>query len=72
MRMVIDLDEKYKNLYYEMAKATQAVIVAEEPDLSTKVQQHILNGIRKGQEQVKNGQTKSYDEVKQMLAKRWP
>ncbi len=72
MRMVIDLDEKYKTLYYEMVKATQAVIVEEEPELSAEVREHIISGIKKGREQVKNGQTKSYDEVKQLLAKRWP
>lgn len=72
MRMVIDLDEKYKTLYYEVAKATQSIIVEEEPELSAEVREHIISGIKKGRDQVKNGQTKSYDEVKQMLAKRWP
>ena len=73
MRLVIDLDEKYKNLYYEMAKATEAVIVEEEDtDVAAELPEHIIAGIRKGQEQARNGQTKSYEEVKQMLAKRWP
>ncbi|MFI5137776.1 MAG: hypothetical protein ACHQIM_08100 [Sphingobacteriales bacterium] len=73
MRLVIDLDEKYKNLYYEMAKATQASIIEEEDDFMTEqLPEHVIAGIRKGQEQAKNGQTKSYEEVKQILAKRWP
>ncbi|HEY8781655.1 MAG TPA: hypothetical protein VIM16_08585 [Mucilaginibacter sp.] len=34
--------------------------------------EHVKAGIEKGIEQVKNGQTKSYDEVKKILASRWP
>jgi hypothetical protein len=33
---------------------------------------HILAGIRKGQQQVANGEVKSYEEVEKILAKRWP
>jgi predicted transcriptional regulator len=72
MRLVIELDEKYKNLYYEVAKATQATIVEEDADFLTELPEHVIAGIKKGQEQAKNGQTKTYEEVKQILAKRWP
>ena len=72
MRLIIDLDEKYKNLYYEMAKATEATIVEEDADFVAELPEHVIAGIRKGQEQARNGQTKTYDEVKEMLAKRWP
>jgi uncharacterized membrane protein len=34
--------------------------------------EHVIAGIKKSQEQVRNGQTKSYEEVKEILAKRWP
>ena len=73
MRLVIDLDEKYKNLFYEVVKAAKATIVKEEErDFWTELPEHVKAGIKKGQEQAKNGQTKSYEEVKQMLSKRWP
>lgn len=71
MRLVIDLDEKYKNLFYEAVKAAKATIVEEEPDFWTELPEHVKAGIEKGIEQAKNGQTKSYEEVKKILAKRW-
>jgi hypothetical protein len=70
MRLVIDLDEKYKNLFYEVVKAARATIVKEEPDFWTELPEHVKAGIKKSQEQVRNGQTKSYEEVKKILAER--
>lgn len=32
---------------------------------------HVLEGIKRGQEQARKGQVKTYEEVKEMLAKRW-
>jgi hypothetical protein len=71
MRLVIDLDEKYKNLFYEVVKAAQATIIEEEADFWTELPDHVKAGIEKGIEQAKNGQTKSYEEVKKILANRW-
>jgi hypothetical protein len=71
MRLVIDIDEKYKNLFYEVVKAAQATIVEEEQDFWTELPDHVKVGIEKGIEQAKNGQTKSYEEVKKILANRW-
>jgi hypothetical protein len=70
MRLVIDLDEKYKTLFYEVVKAAKATIIEEEPDFWTELPEHVKAGIKKSQEQVRNGQTKSYEEVKKILAKR--
>ncbi len=72
MRLVIDLDEKYKDLFYEVVKAAKATIVEQEPDFWTELPEHVKTGIKKSQQQVKNGQTKSYEEVKKILAERWP
>ncbi len=69
MRLVIDLDEKYKALFYEAAKATKSTIV-EEPDFWHELPAHVKQGIEKSLEQAKNGQTKSYEEVKKILANR--
>jgi hypothetical protein len=69
MRLVIDIDEKYKNLFFEVAKAAKATII-EEPDFWTELPEHIKEGIEKSLEQAKNGQTKSYAEVKKILANR--
>jgi hypothetical protein len=68
MRLVIDLDEKYKNLFYEVVKAANASIVEEEPDFWTTLPDHVKAGIKKSQEQATNGQTKTYEEVKKILA----
>jgi len=71
MRLVIDIDEKYKNLFYEAAKATKATIVEEEDgELWADLPVHVKVGIEKSLEQAKNGQTKSYQEVKKILANR--
>ncbi|MDB4904957.1 MAG: hypothetical protein JWQ63_4238 [Mucilaginibacter sp.] len=70
MRLVIEFDEQYKNLFYEIAKAAKATIIEEEPDFWTELPEHVKVGIKKGQEQVRNGQTKSYEEVKKILANR--
>ena len=70
MRLVIDFDEKYKNLFYEVVKATDAIIIEEEPDFWTELPDHVKAGIEKSLEQAKNGQTKSYKEVKKILANR--
>lgn len=32
---------------------------------------HVLEGVKRGQEQARKGQVKTYEEVKEMLAKRW-
>lgn len=70
MRLVIDLDEKYKALFYEAAKATKSTIIEEETDFWHELPMHVQQGIEKSLGQLKNGQTKSYEEVKKILANR--
>ncbi len=70
MRLVIDFDEKYKDLFLEAAKTAKATIITEEPDFWTELPEHVKTGIKRGQEQARNGQTKSYEEVKKMLSNR--
>ena len=70
MRLVIDLDEKYKDLCYEIVKATHATIVEEETEHWMEYPEHVKAGVQKGLEQLRNGQTKSYEEVKKILASR--
>ena len=71
MRLVIDFDEKYKDLFLEAAKAAKATIITEETDFWTELPEHVKAGIKRGQEQARNGQTKSYEDVKKMLSNRW-
>ena len=71
MRLVIELDEKHKNLFYEVIKVAEAKVIEEERDFWTDLPDHVKAGIEKGIEQAKNGQTKSYEEVKKILANRW-
>ncbi len=70
MRLVIDIDEKYKELFFEAAKAVKGTIVVENSDFWTELPEYVKKGIQKSQEQAKNGQTKSYEEVKKILANR--
>lgn len=69
MRLVIDLDEKYKNLFYEAVKAAKATII-EEPDFWSDLPEHVKAGVEKSLEQARKGQTKSYEDVKKLLAGR--
>ncbi|HWZ04448.1 MAG TPA: hypothetical protein VNX40_12615 [Mucilaginibacter sp.] len=70
MRLIIEVDEKYKNLFYELSKATGAIIVEDEPELWANYPEHVRLGVEKSLEQVRNGQTKTYKEVKEILANR--
>jgi len=72
MRLVIDLDEKYKDLFYDFIKASKATIIEEEVESWMEYPEHVRIGVEKSLEQVKNGQTKSYEQVKTILANRWP
>lgn len=71
MRLVIELDEKYKNLFYEVAKATKATIIEEEPEFWMDYPEYVRAGVEKSLEQAKNGQTKSFEEVKKIITNRW-
>jgi hypothetical protein len=70
VRLIIDFEERYKNLFYEVIKATDSTIVHDEFDFDTELPEHVKAGIEKGLEQAKDGQTKSYEEVKKILANR--
>jgi len=70
MRLVIDVDEKYKNLFYEAVKATKATIVEEEPEFWMEYPAHVRAGVEKSLEQAKSGKTKTFEEVKKILASR--
>jgi hypothetical protein len=72
MRLVIDLDEKYKDLFYDFIKASKATVVEEVEESWMDYPEHVRISVQKSLEQARNGQTKSYEEVKLMLAKRWP
>ncbi|MDB5151317.1 MAG: hypothetical protein JWR54_68 [Mucilaginibacter sp.] len=68
MRLVIDLDEKYKNLFLQVAKAAKATVIIEEPDFWTELPEHVKAGVEKSLKQAESGQTKSFEEVKKILA----
>jgi hypothetical protein len=70
MRLVIEFDEQYKNLFYEIAQVAKATIIEEEPELWMELPEHVRAGVEKSLEQVRNGQAKSYKEVKKILANR--
>ena len=72
MRLVIEVNEKYKGLFYEAVRATDAVIIAEEPEHWMDYPEHVRKGVEKSLMQAESGQVKSYEEVKKILAERWP
>ena len=72
MRLTIEFDDKYEHLFYDLVIATKSTIVEVQSEDRTDYPEHILRGIRKGQEQARNGQTKTYEEVKKLLAERFP
>jgi hypothetical protein len=72
MRLVIEFDEKYEHLFFELVIATKSTIVDVQSDLVTDYPEHVRKGIEKGLEQARNGQTKTYAEVKKILAERFP
>ena len=68
MRLVIDIDDRYKKLFYGLANITGAAIVDEEGDFWGGLPEHVKTRIENSFEQVKNDHTMPYDEVKKMLA----
>ena len=72
MRLIIEFDEKYEHLFSELVIATQATIVEVRADATVEYPEHVRREIEKGMEQARNGQTKTYDEVKKILAERFP
>jgi len=72
MRLIIEFDEKHEHLFYDLVIATKSTIVGVQSEDRTDFPEHVIRGIRKGQEQARNGQTKTYEEVKKLLAERFP
>ena len=70
MRLLIEIDERYKKLFYDLAKLTNSTIIEEEPELWMEFPEHVGLGIEKGLEQARTDQTKTYKEVKKILAER--
>jgi len=72
MRLTIEFDEKYEHLFYDLVITTKSTIVEVQSEDQTDYPEHVIRGIRKGQEQARNGQTKTHEEVKKLLAERFP
>jgi hypothetical protein len=70
MRLLIEIDERYKKLFYDLAKLTNSTIIEEEPELWMDFPEHVRLEIEKGLEQARTDQTKTYKEVKKILAER--
>ncbi|HEY5327243.1 MAG TPA: hypothetical protein VIJ27_09595 [Mucilaginibacter sp.] len=50
--MVIDLDEKYMDHFYDLEKTAKATIIKEEPDFWTELPGRFKAGIKKSQEPI--------------------
>jgi hypothetical protein len=72
MRLVIELDEKHKNLFYEVIKVADARVIEEEPEYFMDYPEQVRERISRSLEQAEKGQTKSFKEVKEILSARWP
>ena len=45
-------------------------VAVDEDSISNELPLHVVNAVKKSEEQIKNGQFYTYDEVKKLLAKR--
>ena len=52
MRVVIEADEQYKNMFLEIAQAIKAKITFQENDFWDELPEHVNEGILEGQEKV--------------------
>ena len=53
MRLVIDLDEKYKDLFYDLVKTAEATIIKEGPEFWRDYPEHVRTGIEKSLSKLK-------------------
>jgi hypothetical protein len=62
MRIVIDTDEQYKNLFLEIANSIKAKISFNSEDLYENLPEHVKKGVEKSREEIERGDF-STDEV---------
>lgn len=62
MRLVLNnVDEKYKDVFLELAKALKVSVTIEEKE--EKLPQFVVDGIKKSQEQAEQGKLTPHNEV---------
>ena len=71
MKIVIETDEQYRNMFLEIANSIKAKIsFNEEVDFSDNLPEHVIKGITESRNQITSGEFLSHEEVmKKYLAK---
>lgn len=63
MRVVIETDEQYRNLFLEIANSIKAKITFADEELYEELPDHVKKGVEESREEMKKGEVSSNDEV---------
>jgi hypothetical protein len=71
MKIVIETDDMYRDMFLEIANSIKAKIsFNDEEDFYTKLPEHVINGVEEAREQISQGEFQSHDEImKKYLAR---
>ncbi len=67
MKVVIEADEQYKTMLFEIANAISAKISIDEEDFYDDLPEFVKLGIEESREQIKQGEFYTFEEVKNNL-----
>ena len=71
MRVVIEADEQYRNMFLEIANSIKAKIsFTDEEDFYENLPEHVINGVEESREEISRGEFQTHEEImKKYLAK---
>jgi predicted transcriptional regulator len=71
MRVVIEADEQYRNMFLEIANSIKAKIsFTDEEDFYDSLPEHVINGVEESREEISRGEFLTHEEImKKYLAK---
>lgn len=71
MKIVIEADEQYRNMFLEIANSIKAKIsFKEEEDFYDSLPEHVIKGVEESREQIYRGEFQTHEEIiKKYLAK---
>jgi hypothetical protein len=64
MRLIIEADESYRNMFLEIANSIKAKIsFSEEVDFNENLPEHVVNGINESRAEISRGEFQTHDEI---------
>jgi predicted transcriptional regulator len=71
MRIVIEADESYRNMFLEIANSIKAKIsFKEDDDFYDSLPEHVINGVKESRNEISRGEFHTHEEViKKYIAK---